>query len=140
MSDFKKITISTKVNVSIDQAWKVFTSPSSIVKWNFASQDWCCPRASIELCEGGLFNYRMESRDGKFGFDFSGTFTLVVPGSRIDYVLGDERTVSVEFRKVGESTEVIETFDAETDNSLELQRNGWQAILDNFKRQAEATG
>jgi uncharacterized protein YndB with AHSA1/START domain len=108
------------------------------VKWNFASEDWCCPKATNDLQQGGTFNYRMESTDGKYGFDFTGTYTAVINENRIDYALGDGREVSVIFQAAGNQTKVIETFDAETENSLELQKNGWQAILDNFRKHAES--
>lgn len=138
MPTFKKITIAVKVNASISQTWNAFTSTNSIVKWNFASDDWCCPNASNDLRQGGTFNYRMESIDRKYGFDFYGTYSTVIPENRIDFTLGDGREVSVIFQAEGNQTEVIETFDAETENSLELQKNGWQAILDNFRKQAES--
>jgi uncharacterized protein YndB with AHSA1/START domain len=138
MPTFRKITVSVKVNASISKSWNAFTSASSIVKWNFASDDWCCPKASNDLRQGGAFNYRMESKDGKYGFDFCGTYTMVIPENRIDFALGDGREVSVIFQAAGNQTEVIETFDAETENSLELQKNGWQAILDNFRKHAES--
>lgn len=137
MPTFKKITVSVIVDASISQSWKAFTAPESIVQWNFASADWCCPRATNDLRIDGSFNYRMESTDGKVGFDFEGKYTRVIPESRIEYVLGDDREVSIEFRAIGNQTEVVETFDAETENSLELQRSGWQAILNNFKKYAE---
>ena len=138
MPIFEKITISVIVNASLSQVWKAFTAPDSIVKWNFASDDWCCPKATNDLRADGLFKYRMESSDGKIGFDFEGKYTRVIPENRIEYILGDDRKVSIEFRGIGEQTEVVETFDAETENSLELQRSGWQAILNNFKKHAES--
>ncbi len=134
-----KITVSVIVHANLSQTWEAFTSPASIVRWNFASEDWCCPRATNTLKADGDFNYRMESTDGKAGFDFCGRYTRVLPTDRIEYVLGDDRAVSIEFRDRGQETEVIETFEAETENSLELQKQGWQAILDNFKKHAEAT-
>jgi len=137
MSALTRITVSVRVNASPNQTWKAFTSTSSIVQWNFASDDWCCPSAVNDLREGGSFNYRMESKDHKHGFDFNGTYTTVVPENRIDYTLGDDRKVSIEFRKMGDKTEVIETFDAEGENSLDLQKHGWQAILENFRKHAE---
>ncbi len=135
----EKITVSVIVHANLSQTWEAFTSPASIVRWNFASGDWCCPRATNDLRVDGDFNYRMESTDGKAGFDFCGTYTRVLPRNRIEYVLGDGRTVSIEFRDRGQKTEVIETFEAETANPLELQKQGWQAILDNFKKHAEAS-
>lgn len=137
MPDFEKITVSVFVNAPVGRAWEAFTSPDAIVEWNFASDDWCCPTASNDLRKGGSFNYRMESKDHAVGFDFSGTYSEVRAGERVEFALGDGRTVRVAFRAVGAGTEVVETFDAETENSLELQRTGWQAILDNFKKRAE---
>jgi uncharacterized protein YndB with AHSA1/START domain len=137
MSTFEKITVSVFVEASIDKAWEAFTSPISVVNWNFASEDWCCPRATNDFKAGGSFNYRMESTDGKVGFDFCGTYSKVIPQNLIEYVLGDDREVSIEFKGMDGNTEVIETFDAETENSLELQRHGWQAILNNFKKLVE---
>ncbi len=137
MPTFKKITVSTLVHAKISRTWEAFTSPASIVQWNFASEDWHCPSAINDLKADGSFNYRMEAKDGKIGFDFYGKYTKVIPQNHIEYVLGDERTVSIEFRELGEKTEVIESFDAETENPLELQERGWQAILDNFKKHAE---
>ena len=138
MPDFTQITVSVTVHARIDQSWNAFTSPDSITQWNFASDDWCCPKATNDLRAGGEFNYRMESRDGKYGFDFQGTYTKVMPDRLIEYALEDGRSVSIHFRELGGKTEVMETFDAETENPLELQRSGWQAILDNFKKHAES--
>ena len=102
MPTFTKITVSVIVNASLTQTWKAFTSTGSIVQWNFASDDWCCPSAVNDLREGGSFNYRMESTDHIHGFDFSGTYTRVVPENRIEYILGDDRKVSIEFLNRGE--------------------------------------
>jgi uncharacterized protein YndB with AHSA1/START domain len=140
MPAFSKITVSAVLAASPVQAWKAFTTPNSIIQWNFASDDWCCPKATIDLREGGSFNYRMESKDGKYGFNFYGIFTKIVPESRIEYSLGDERSVSIVFRESNGKTELTETFDAETENSLELQKNGWQAILENFRKYTESAG
>lgn len=137
MPTFEKITISVIVDASLSQAWKALTTPSSITKWNFASDDWCCPRAINDLRIDGSFNYRMESTDGKVGFDFEGKYTRVIPENLIEYMLGDDRKVSIEFRAIGNKTEVVEAFNAETENSPELQRTGWQAILNNFKKHTE---
>lgn len=137
MPTFEKITVSVIVHAPVRVAWKAFTSPDSIVRWNFASDDWCCPVAANDLRDGGAFNYRMESKDEKYGFDFRGAYTKVLPERRIDYALGDDRTVSIEFRDKGGRTEVLETFDAEHENSIELQKSGWQAILDNYRKHAE---
>ncbi len=137
MPTFEKITVSVIVAAPVRKVWNTFTSPDSIVQWNFASADWCCPSASNDLRDDGTFNYRMESKDKKYGFDFCGRYTKVIPERQIDYVLGDDRAVSIEFREKNGQTEVLETFDAEKENSLDLQKSGWQAILENFRKQAE---
>jgi len=132
-----KITIEQTINANIDKVWDCWTNPKHITGWNFASADWHCPTAENNLTEGGSFSARMEAKDGSFGFDFGGTYTKVVPNELIEYSLGDERQVSVEFKIEGNSTKIIETFDAEEINSLELQRTGWMCILDNFKKYVE---
>jgi uncharacterized protein YndB with AHSA1/START domain len=136
----ERITISIKAEISahIGKVWKCWTSPEYIVRWNFASEDWHSPRAENDLRVGGKFNYRMEAKDGSFGFDFQGIYTKVEPQQSIEYVLEDDRKVRIEFVSSGNKTTVIETFEAESENSLELQQSGWQAILDNFKKLAEA--
>jgi uncharacterized protein YndB with AHSA1/START domain len=140
MDTFEKITVSVLVNAPVSHSWRAFTSPASIVRWNFASGDWCCPTAINDPVKGGTFSYRMESKDGKVGFDFYGTYTKVLAEDRLEYLLGDGRTVSVEFRDRAGKTEIVETFDAETENPLELQKQCWQAILDNFKKHVEHGG
>lgn len=132
------ITVSTVVNAPIAQAWEAFTQPDHITQWNFASPEWCCPTATNDLRVGGEFSSRMEARDGSVGFDFSGVYTNVQPLEQFTYVLGDERRVSVSFEAISsDSTRVTEVFDPETLNPEEMQRGGWQAILDNYKRHAE---
>ena len=106
--------------------------------WNFASEDWYGPKAENDLRVGGHFKYRMSSTDDKMGFDFEGDYTEVVIFSKISYKLGDDREVHVTFEGDHVSTKVVVAFDAETENSLELQKMGWQAILDNFKKYVEA--
>lgn len=132
-----KITIQAKINAPINQVWTVFNSPRHIVKWNSASSDWHSPKASNELEPGGSFSYRMEAKDGSFGFDFNGVFQLVIPNEFLSYVLEDGREVEVSFAEKDEFTEFIQTFEAEKENSPELQKQGWQAILDNFKSYVE---
>lgn len=136
---FEKVTVGIHTRKSIAEAWNVFTRPEYITMWNFASQDWWCPKATNNLVTNGEFNYRMESRDGKVGFDFSGRYTDVILHKRIEYVLGDDRTVNIEFLQTGKTVTVQETFDAETQNPVELQKSGWQSILDNYKRVLEGT-
>ena len=128
------ITIETTVSASVAAAWKAWTSPDSITKWNFASADWACPRAEVDLRPGGKFNYRMEAKDGSFGFDFEGVFTAVDPNRRIEYSLGDDRKVVIEFFPVAGKTRVTESFEAEDAHSAEQQKQGWQSILNNFKK------
>ena len=135
-----KITIEAPVAVSPAVAWKRWTTPADIEQWNAASADWQCPSATIDLREGGTFSYRMEAKDGSFGFDFAGTFTRVVEPELIEYTLGDDRVVRVAFEATPTGTLVRETFEAEGENEAEQQRQGWQAILDNFAKHAEAAG
>ncbi len=132
------ITVEVLSNVSVAKAWKHFTEPESITKWNAASDDWHSPRASNDVRPGGKFNIRMESRDGKEGFDFEGEYTNVIPNQFIAYTMPDGRQVSVKFIEEGHQTRVVESFDAESTHPAEMQREGWQAILDNFSRYAEA--
>ena len=134
-----KINIQTTVNAPIQRVWKAWTTPADIQRWNFASEDWVCPSASIELKEGGSFSYRMEARDGSMGFDFEGTFTRIAHHQKIEFELGDGRCVQVGFNESKDGILVTETFDAEDLHTAEQQRQGWQNILNNFKRHAEAT-
>lgn len=127
-----KITITASIKVPVEKAWDLFTDTEHVKRWNNASADWHTPRAENDLRTGGRFIYRMEARDGSAGFDFSGTYTKVVYPSEISYLLDDEREVSILFKPGSAETEVTETFEAENINSIELQRAGWQSILDNF--------
>ena len=133
-----QITVSTVVNAPIAHAWDAFTQPDHITQWNFASPEWCCPTARNDLRVGGEFSSRMEARDGSMGFDFAGVYTSVQPLEQFEYILGDERRVTVSFEAIsGEQTKVTEIFDPETVNPEELQRGGWQAILDNYTKHVE---
>lgn len=132
-----KITVSAEIVAPVNQVWTAYSSPRHIVKWNCASPDWHTPSAKNELEPGGSFSYRMEAKDGSMGFDFEGVFQKVEPNESICYVMGDGREVTVEFDDLNEKTRVIVTFDAEEMNSEELQREGWQAILDNFKKHVQ---
>ena len=131
------ITIETTVNAPIDRVWSAWNDPRAIEQWNAASPDWHTPRARVDLREGGSFCSRMEARDGSAGFDFEGTYTRIEPLRLIEYVIGDGRKVRVEFVSKGGTVTVRETFDAENIHSAEQQRQGWQAILDNFARHIE---
>jgi uncharacterized protein YndB with AHSA1/START domain len=136
--DAKKITVQATINAPIDKVWKLWTAPEHVTKWNNASDDWHTPRAENDLRAGGKFLYRMESKDGKFGFDFVGTYDEVKRHESIAYTIEDGRKVKVAFAKNGDGkTSVAETFEAESTNPIEMQRDGWQAILDNFKKYSE---
>lgn len=132
------ITIEAMVNVPVEKAWEVYTNPEEVMKWNHASDDWHSPRAENDLRVGGAFNYRMEAKDGGFGFDFGGTYTEVQPHERIAYEMGDGRMVRVTFAPQGNGTKITTVFDPEDENPIEMQQQGWQAILNNFKKCAEA--
>ncbi len=131
------ITVSAVVDSPVENVWEMWTSPDHIVKWNFATADWQCPRAENDLRAGGKFNFRMEAKDGSSGFDLTGSYDRVVPDELIEYKLDDGREVKVLFESEGSKTKVTESFEAENTHSIELQRGGWQAILDNFKKHAE---
>jgi uncharacterized protein YndB with AHSA1/START domain len=131
------ITVKTTVSAPMNEVWKIWTSPEHIVKWNNASDDWHTPAAENDLREGGKFVYRMEAKDGSFGFAFSGIYEEVIENSKIAYVLEDQRKVIISFEETEQGVLVTEMFDPEQENSIELQKNGWQAILDNFKKYAE---
>ena len=133
----KAITVATLIKAPIEKVWTYWTEPIHITQWNFASIDWWAPRATNDLTKGGKFSFRMEAKDGSFGFDLEGIYDRVEIQKRIDYTLSDERKVMVEFVVDGSTCKVIEEFEAETENSEELQRAGWQAILDNFKKYVE---
>jgi uncharacterized protein YndB with AHSA1/START domain len=109
------------------------------MKWNAASDDWHTTAATVDLREGGAFSSRMEARDGSFGFDFAGAYTKVVPQKLIEYAFGD-RTAQVAFSEGKNGVTVRVTFDPENEHPIEMQREGWQAILNNFKRHVEAHG
>ncbi|MEA5048209.1 MAG: SRPBCC family protein [Eubacteriales bacterium] len=132
-----KITITAAINASAEQVWQYWTQTEHITKWNQASEGWHTPRAESDLRVGGRFMNRMESKDGKYGFDFWGVYDAVEPPCRLDYTIGDGRTVQITFQPTDGGTYIVETFEAESENSVELQRQGWQAILDSFKKYVE---
>lgn len=134
-----KITVEITVNAPIEKVWGCWTEPKHITKWNNASPNWHTPFAENDLRVGGKFLSRMEAKDGSFGFDFWGIYDEVKLHEIIAYTLGDERKVEITFIVQGNETKVIENFEAETENSIELQQSGWQAILDNFKKYTEET-
>jgi uncharacterized protein YndB with AHSA1/START domain len=132
-----KITVETDVAASPKEVWDAWVTPDHITEWNFAIDDWCCPRAEIDLRAGGKFNYRMEAKDGSVGFDFEGVFTKVAPQQALHFELGDGRLVTIEFMQTANGTRVTETFETEDENSAEQQKQGWQSILNNFKKHVE---
>lgn len=131
------ITVEATVNAPVSKVWKLWTGAEHITNWCSASDDWHAPYAENDLKVGGKFSTTMAAKDGSFSFDFGGIYDVVEENKLIEYTMGDGRHVSVTFEQQGNQTKVIETFDAENQNSEEMQRSGWQAILDNFKRYTE---
>lgn len=134
----KPITVQIIINASIEKVWERWTKPEHITQWAFASDDWDAPRAANDLRAGGKFKTRMQSKDGKEGFDFEGVYNAVKENEIIEYTMTDGRHVKVQFEQTPEGIQVIETFDPEQENPTEMQRQGWQAILDNFKKYVES--
>ena len=132
-----KITVETRVKAGLGAVWSAWNSPDDIKRWNAASDDWHTTQSSVDLRQGGKFSSRMEAKDGSAGFDFEGTYTRVVPRKLIEYRMSDGREVKVEFAEAGGAVVVKETFDAESQNPPDMQRQGWQAILDSFARHVE---
>jgi len=132
------ITIETTVNAPLEKVWAYFTQPQHVKNWNNASDDWHTPTAENDLRAGGNFVYRMEAKDGSFGFDFGGTYDVVKENEYLEYTIGDGRKVKISFINEASGIKVLENFEAETTNPIDLQRTGWQAILDNFKKYTEA--
>ena len=136
----QSITVAVVVSAPVEKVWQCWTRPEHITQWCFASDDWCAPAATNDVRVGGVFTTRMEAKDGSTGFDFGGTYTIVVPEKILEYTMNgdDARKVSIQFSQEGENCKVTETFEAESENPLEMQRSGWQSILDNFKKYTEA--
>ena len=132
-----KITVETIVAAPIEKVWRAYTTPEDIKQWNAASDDWHTTAATVDLRAGGAFSSRMEAKDGSMGFDFAGTYTNLVPHKLIEYDFGD-RKAQVEFEDIPKGVKVRVTFDSETTHSVDQQREGWQAILNNFARHVEA--
>ena len=132
-----KIIVETIVGAPIDKVWSAYTTPEDIKQWNAASDDWHTTAASVDLRVGGAFSSRMEAKDGSMGFDFAGTYTNIEKHKLIEYAFGD-RAARVDFEERPRSVTVRVTFDSEATHSIEQQRAGWQAILDNFARHVEA--
>jgi uncharacterized protein YndB with AHSA1/START domain len=138
MDEKKTITVQAVINAPLEQVWKLYTEPEHVMKWNNASNDWHTPRAENDLKVGGKFLYRMEAKDGSFGFDFDGTYEQVETNELIVYSISDGRKVQVMFTKDDNTrTKIVTTFEAESTNPIEMQRDGWQAISNNFKKYVE---
>jgi uncharacterized protein len=132
------VTVSTTIDAPVEKTWDYFTAPQHITNWCFASDDWQAPKATNDLQKGGKFTTRMEAKDGSMGFDFEGTYTEVKKYELIAYDIADGRHVKVSFGKSGDKSTVTETFEIENMNPADVQRGGWQAILDNFKHYTES--
>ena len=133
----EKITISASIAAKQQKVWDCYTLPEHITKWNFADPSWHCPSASNNLTVGGRYIARMEAKDGSFGFDFDVTYTEIIDGKSFRYEF-DNRSAEVEFKELEGHTEVSIVFDPESENSIEKQSQGWQAILNNFKKYTES--
>jgi len=133
-----KITVENTVNAPVEKVWKYWNGPEHITKWCTATPEWHTPRAQNDLRVGGTFSSRMEAKDGSMGFDFAGVYDDVKPNEYIEYTMGDGRKVWIKFSGKGNETKVVETFEAESENPVEMQKGGWQAILDSFKKYVEA--
>jgi uncharacterized protein YndB with AHSA1/START domain len=131
------LIVKTSINASIQKVWAYFTQPTHVMQWNNASPDWHCPAATNDLQVGGKFVYTMAAKDGSFSFDFSGTYNDVLNEELLIITLDDNRKMKVTFASIGDVTEVVEEFEPETQNSIEMQQAGWQAILDNFRKYVE---
>ncbi len=131
------VTIRSEINAPVSKVWEYWTKPEHITKWAFASPEWHAPRAENDLRVGGSFSSRMEAKDGSMGFDFGGVYDAVDTNEYIEYTLGDGRNVKINFTADGDKTKVVQSFEAESQNPVEMQQFGWQAILDNFKKYTE---
>ena len=134
----KTITVEAIINAGVEKVWEFWTKPEHITQWAYASDDWHAPYADNDVRTGGKFKTTMAAKDGSFSFDFEGVYTDVKEHSFIEYAIADGRKVGINFIPQGDSTKVVETFEAEDSHSLEQQLTGWQAILDNFKKHTEA--
>lgn len=133
-----KIEIDTTIAAGLSKVWNYYTAPEHITGWNFAADDWQCPRAENDLTPGGKYSARMEAKDGSFGFDFEAIYDEVTPEKSFTYTMGDGRQVTTLFETVGDTTKVSTVFDAETVHPEEFQKQGWLAILNNFKKYTES--
>ena len=132
------VTVSTVINAPVAKVWEYWSKPEHITQWCSASDDWHAPKAENDLRTGGRFTTRMEAKDGSMGFDFGGVYDAVKNNEYIEYTMGDGRKVQVSFTAKGNTTAIVEKFEAEEMNPVEMQKGGWQAILDNFKNYTES--
>ena len=133
------ITVENTINAPVEKVWETWTKPEHITQWCNASDDWHAPKAENDVRVGGSFATRMEAKDGSFGFDFGGVYDAVRINQYMEYTMGDGRKVQIAFTPEGNKTRVVESFEAESTNPVEMQKGGWQAILDNFKKYTEAS-
>jgi uncharacterized protein YndB with AHSA1/START domain len=131
------ITVKTIIDASIEKVWQCWITPQHIMQWNHAGDDWHCPASTYSVEVGGKFSATMASKDGNFSFDFWGIHDQIITHQLIASTMGDRRKMKVEFIAIGNTTEVIEMFEPESENPLEMQQIGWQMILDNFKKYCE---
>ena len=136
--DRKRVVVQARINKPIEKVWDYHNKPAHIIEWNSASENWHTSSAVNDFNVGGSFNYRMEAKDGSYGFDFSGKYDEIITNKRIEYTLDDDRKVVIEFDDMNEYVNVKYSFEIEDSNSAEMQRDGWQAILDNFKKYCES--
>lgn len=132
------ITVETTVNAPVEKVWEYFSLPKHIMQWNNASDDWFTPSSENDFKEGGKFVNRMEAKDGSMGFDFTGTYQKITQNEYIEYTITDGRNVKIKFSPEGDGTKITESFEAETTNPVDMQKRGWQSILDNFKHYTES--
>lgn len=133
----KLVTVEASIQAAVEKVWNMWTDPKHIIHWNNASEDWHTPRAENDLREGGRFLSRMEAKDGSMGFDFAGIYNKVRQNKLIEYTMDDGREVRVSFVSGGNKTTITTIFQAEEMNPIEMQQNGWQAILNNFRDYVE---
>jgi uncharacterized protein YndB with AHSA1/START domain len=131
-----KITVNAIINAPLEKVWDSYNNPKHIVNWNFADPSWHCPSAENDMRVGGTYKARMEAKDGSFGFDLEAVYSEFIPNEKFTYGMGD-RQVTTQFKSANNQTEVTTTFDAENENPIEMQKNGWQMILNNFKNYTE---
>ena len=138
MENKEIISVKTLINAPIIKVWNFWTEPKHIMNWNNASEDWHTPYSTNDLKVGGKFSYTMASKDGSMSFDFGGTYNEVIPMKKIVYTLDDDRKVTINFENSNNQVEITEIFEAENQNPKEIQQQGWQAILDSFKKYVDS--